>query len=258
MMRVNQKNKMMNHSKANQRENIMKRVYTMASYTKTEDGFVLQLDGKAVKTTLGAPLAAPGKALIEAVVSEWAAQGEDVIPDSMPMTQMLTTAIDRMRERDVMTKTLLNYLDTDLLCYRVKEPEDLARRQKEVWDRWLTWFDEHFESPLKTTFGLDALKQDPVTHKRIWNYLEALDEYYFSVLQVVTSLSGSIVLGLAFVEQEASAEDVFTAAELEEIYHAEIAGEAIHGADPVQEKRQAAMKRDWGACTQFLAYLNQD
>jgi chaperone required for assembly of F1-ATPase len=236
----------------------MKRLYTLASHIKTEDGFVLQLDGKAVKTTLGAPMASPGKALADAVVLEWAAQKETILPDTMPMTQMLTTAIDRMRERDVMTKTLLNYLDTDLLCYRVKEPEELARRQKEVWDRWLTWFDEHFESPLKTTFGLDALKQDSATHKRIWNYIESLDEYYFSVLQIATSLTGSIVLGLAFVEQEATAEDVFAAAELEEIYHSEIAGEAVHGADPVQEKRQASMKRDLAACTRFLAYLNQD
>ena len=162
----------------------MKRVYTLASHTKTEDGFVLQLDGKAVKTPNGAPLAAPNRALADAIVAEWAAQGESVDPDSMPMTAMLNTAIDRMRERDAITKSLLKYLDTDLLCYRVKEPEEIARRQKEIWDRWLTWFDEHFESPMQTTFGIDALIQASETHKQIWNYLEALDEYYFAVMRL--------------------------------------------------------------------------
>jgi len=234
----------------------MKRVYKLASFNKTEDGFIIQLDGKTLKTPSGQPVAAPNKHMAEAIVAEWAAQGDDIIPDSMPITQMLNTAIDRMRDREAITKTLLKYLDTDLLCYRVKEPIDLAKRQKEVWDRWLTWFDEHFESPLEVTFKLDALTQDADTHKQIWNYLEALDDYYFTALQIVTSLSGSIVLGLAFLEHEASPEDVYNAAELEEIYHAQLAGEDEHGADPVQERRQKAMRRDLASSKQFLDLLN--
>lgn len=233
----------------------MKRAYKLASHTKTEDGYVLQLDGKSVKTPLAQPLAAPNRALADEIVREWAAQGDDVLPDTMPMTQFLTTAIDRTRERAALTKSLLKFLDTDLLCYRVKEPVELAKRQKEVWDRWLTWFDEHFESPLEVTYKLDALTQDPDTHKQIWNYLEALDEYYFAILQIVTSLSGSIVLGLAFLEHEATGEDVFNAAELEEIYHAEIAGEEVHGADPVQDRRQNAMRRDLESAKRFMDLL---
>jgi chaperone required for assembly of F1-ATPase len=236
----------------------MKRVYTLASYTKTEDGYVIQLDGKTVKTPLAQPLAAPNKTIADAIVREWSEQKDAIVPDSMPMTQVLTTALDRQRDRDAITKQLLKYLDTDLLCYRVKEPVDLAKRQKEVWDRWLTWFDEHFESPLEVTFGIDALKQDTDTHKQIWNYLEALDEFYFTILQIVTSLTGSIVLGLAFLEHEAGPEDIYNAAELEEIYHSEIAGEAEYGADPVQEKRQNNLRRELASCKEFLSLLDQE
>lgn len=236
----------------------MKRVYKLASYNKTEDGFVIQLDGKTIKTPSGQPLAAPNRAVADAIVKEWAEQGENIVPDSMPVTQVLTTAIDRMRDRDAITKQLLKYLDTDLLCYRVKEPVEILKLQKEIWDRWLTWFDEHFESPLEVTFGIDALTQDAGTHKQIWNYLEALDEYYFTVLQIVTSLTGSIVLGLAFLEHEATPEDIYNAAELEEIYHAEIAGEAEHGADPVQERRQNVLRRELASCKEFLSLLEQE
>lgn len=236
----------------------MKRVYKLASHTKTEDGWVIQLDGKSVKTPSGQPLAAPNRAIADAIVREWSEQKDEIVPDSMPITQILNTAIDRMRERDAMTKTLLGYLDTDLLCYRVKEPVEISKRQKEGWDRWLTWFDEHFESPLEVTFGIEALKQDSDTHKQIWNYIEALDEYYFAILQIVTALSGSIVLGLAFLEHEAGPEEVYNAAELEEIYHSELAGENVHGADPVQERRQKAMKRDLDSAKTFLGLLDQE
>lgn len=236
----------------------MKRVYKIASHNKTEDGFVIQLDGKTIKTPLAQPLAAPNRVIADAIVREWSSQNDNIIPDSMPVTQILTTALDRTRERNAITKSLLKYLDTDLLCYRTKEPVELTRRQKEVWDRWLTWFDEHFESPLEVTYGIEALTQDADTHKQIWNYLEALDEYYFTVLQIVTSLTGSIVLGLAFLEHEATPEDVYNAAELEEIYHAEIAGEAEHGADPVQERRQNVLRRELATCKEFLALLDQE
>ncbi len=236
----------------------MKRFYKLASASKTEDGFAIHLDGKPVKTPLGQPLIAPNKPLADAVIAEWGEQGETVEPNAMPLTQILTTAIDRSRERDAITKTLLKYLDTDLLCYRVKEPAELARRQKETWDRWLSWFDEHFESPLDVTYGIDALKQDDDTHKQIWNYIEGLDEYYFAILQIVTSLSGSIVLALAFLEREADAAQVFDAAELEEIYHSELAGEDVHGSDPVQEKRQANMKRELAGATSFLNLIDQE
>lgn len=236
----------------------MKKVYTAVSHMRTEDGYVLQLDGKSVKTPAGQPLAAPNIALADEIVQEWAGQGDVIVPDTMPMTQVLTTAIDRMRERASLTQSLLKYLDTDLLCYRVKEPVELGRRQKEEWDKWLAWFDEHFESPLDVTFGLEALKQDEDTHKQIWNYIEALDEYYFAILQIVTSSSGSIVLALAFLEHAATADDVFRASELEETYHSEIANEEVHGPDPVQERRQKALRADLNACERFLDFLNRD
>lgn len=78
------------------------------------------------------------------------------------------------------------------------------------------------------------------------------------MLQIVTSLTGSIVLGLAFLEHEASPDDVFNAAELEEIYHAEIAGEDVHGPDPVQERRQATLRRELDTAKRFMDLLEQE
>lgn len=236
----------------------MKKFYTMASTKRNEDGYVVQLDGKTIKTPGGQELAAPSKALADAIAQEWAMQDELIKPDSMPLTALLNTAIDRARDREAITVALVKYLDTDLLCYRVKEPEELARREKEAWDKWLTWFDEHFEVPLDTTFGIEALSQDEDAHRRIWNYIEGLDEYYFAILHVVTQSAGSIVLGLAFIEGEISAEDTFEMHWLEEKYYAELANEAEYGDDPVLAKKQAAMRVELDAAARFLDYLNDE
>lgn len=230
----------------------MKRFYTMVSTKKTDDGHVIQLDGNVVKTPLGQDVVAPTKALADEIVLEWSAQEDKVKPDSMPLTQILITAIDKIRDRDAITASLMRYLDTDLVCYWTKEPETLAKQQKEIWGRWVAWFDEHFEVPLETTKKIDAIKQDPEAHKRVWNYIESLDDYYFTVLQIMTSLCGSLVLALAFVEGDITEEDIFKASYLEELYRGEIYNEDVHGAAPNEEAERELFKRDTQAARQFL------
>lgn len=235
---------------------MMKRFYTLASHKKTGDGYIIQLDGKDIKTPLGQALTAPTKALADAVVAEWAAQEEKVKPDTMSLTQLLTTTVDKVRDRDAITESVMRYLDTDLVCYWTKEPEELAKLQKEVWGRWVKWFDEHFEVPLDTTKKIEALTQEPEAHKRVWNYIESLDDYYFTVVHVMTSLAGSLVLALAFSEGDISPKEIFEASYLEELYRGEIYNEDVHGAAPNEEAEREAFKRDAEAAQEFLELAN--
>jgi chaperone required for assembly of F1-ATPase len=233
-----------------------KRFYTMASSRKTTAGYVIELDGKPVKTPLGQELSAPTKALADEIVLEWADQRETIEPDTMPLTQILTTAIDKIRDRQALTASVMRYLDTDLICYWAKEPEKLAKMQKEVWGRWVKWFDEQFEVPLDTTKKIEAIKQDPEAHNRAWNYIEALDDYYFTVLHIITSMSGSMIMALAFVQGEMSPDELFKASYLEELYRGKIYGEDKHGAAPDEEKEREDFRRDAEAARKFLTLAN--
>lgn len=235
---------------------MMKRFYTMASHKKSDGGYVVQLDGKTVKTPLGQDMKCPSAALADGVVAEWAAQEDKVKPDTMPLTSLLTTAIDKIRDREKITESCMRYLDTDLVCYWTKEPEELAALQKEKWGAWVKWFEGHFEVPLYITKKIDALRQDEEAHKRVWNYIESLDDYYFTVVHVMTSLSGSLILALAFSEGDITPEEIFAASYLEELYRGEIYNEALHGAAPQEEAEREAFKRDVDAAQRFLELAN--
>lgn len=235
---------------------MMKRFYKLVSHKKTNDGYAIQLDGKTIHTPLGQDLLAPTKSLADAVVLEWAGQEEKVKPDTMPLTQILTTAIDKIRDRQAITESCMRYLDTDLICYWAKEPEEVAKRHKEVWGKWVKWFENHFEVSLYTTKNIDAIKQDEDTHKRVWNYVESLDDVYFTVLHIMMSLSGSLVLALAFSEGEIDPEEIFEASYLEELYRGDIYNEDLHGAAPHEELERKSFKRDVDACKKFLELIN--
>jgi len=236
----------------------MDKFYTLVSTRKKDSGYLIQLDGKAVKTPLKQPLVAPSKALADEIVKEWAAQEDTIKPGTMPLTQLLITATDQIRERVSITDNLMKYLDTDLVCYWAKKPPELAAKQKKIWGRWVKWFDEHFEVPLYTTKKIEALKQDEEAHKRAWNYIEALDDYYFTVLHVLTAATGSIILSLAFCEGDIEPDEAFDVVKLEELHKSEIYNEDLHGAAPQEEASRETLRQELNAAFQFLALLNED
>ena len=235
----------------------MKRFYKLVSSKKVSDGYALQLDGKNIKTPLGQVIQAPTQALMDAIVLEWAEQGEKVKPETMPLTQILTTAIDKIRDREKITESCMRYLDTDLVCYWCKDPEELAKKQKEVWGAWVKWFESHFEVPLYTTKKIEALTQDEEAHKRVWNYIESLDDTYFTIVQIMTSLSGSLILALAFSEGDITPEEIYEASYLEELYRGDIYNEDVHGAAPNEEAERELFKRDAKAALTYLTLANE-
>ncbi len=234
----------------------MKRFYANAAAVPGVDGFEIHLDGKPVKAPSGWIITAPNEALAALIAGEWGAQHGVIRPDSMPLMQILTTTMEITSDtRGKIEGTVLGYLNTDLLCYRAQEPEALASRQTEFWDPWLRWFEKESGVQLLTTTNLSALTQPTLAHDYARQKVSGADQWVFHAIQMVTSMSGSLVLALAFAEEAIDPEDVFVAAQIEELYRAEIYNEALYGADPNQEKAHAALRRDLNALRIFLNAL---
>ena len=235
----------------------MKRFYKLVSTYKEPQGWAVHLDGKPVKTPMKTALLAPSEAIADLVVQEWAAQEDVINPETMPLTQILSTQIDQVgTQREAMTLEVLKYLNTDLLCYRAgDDPPGQAEKQAEAWDPWLTWFEEKYGASLKTTTDLIALKHDEAAHKAVRAYVEDLDDAHFTILQMLVPLSGSLVLPLAFVERAITPDQLFEATHVEEHFKDEIYDAERYGRDPLQEKKDVAMMRDLKAAEIFLKSL---
>ena len=74
----------------------MKRFYKLVTVAEVDDGHVVHLDGKPVRTPAKAHFVMRNRALMEAVAEELDAQVEDIRPHAMPVTQLASTAIDRI------------------------------------------------------------------------------------------------------------------------------------------------------------------
>lgn len=229
----------------------IKRFYTNASATPVADGAALHLDGKPVKTPGGRPLVVPSLALAEAMAAEWEAQGEMVIPAAMPLTQLASTALDRVGpERAHVTAELMKYAGTDLLCYRAEHPADLVERQTEGWQPLLDWAALVLDAPLVLTHGLVAIPQPEQTLTAIGHHLARQDVWRLTAIQSAAAAMGSVVLALALGEGRLDAEEAFALSQLDETYQIEQWGEDYEAAD-----RRAALAADIAAAARLLELI---
>ena len=125
-----------------------KRFYKTADAVETESGYGIALDGKPVRTPAGKPLAVPNPTLAGALAEEWAAQGETIDRETMPLTRLACTALDLVPERraDIVSEVAA-YAETDLVCYRTDDPPALARRQTAAWQPLVAWAAERYGRP---------------------------------------------------------------------------------------------------------------
>lgn len=235
----------------------MKRFYKIVSKVENpQGGYRVLLDDRPVKMPSGNVLGVPTSALADMIVQEWGAQDEAVVPDSMPITQILITVQDRIaQERAAMEQAVFKYLDTDLICYRTEQPEELARRQAGLWDPWIDWFEKRSGARLETTTGLAALSQEQKAHDFARHIIKKMDDYRFGICQLAVSLSGSLVLGLAFTEGALDKDLLLKTVRIEEDYKTALYNEDVHGLAPLEEKKREALIRDLDAAQRFLRAL---
>lgn len=232
----------------------MKRFYKKVAASPVEDkNYEVHLDGRPVRTPMRHALQLPGAGLARAVADEWDAQGEEIDVETMPMTRIAATAIDRVRhDRDVYTDQVAAYAETDLLCYRAPSPSGLVVLQSKAWQPLLDWSRETYGAALRATEGLSPIEQDRDALDRLRKALDDHDEFELAAVSVATAASGSLVLALALAQQRIDAREAYEASQLDESYQNQ-----TWGVDPEAQQRRDVLRADLEASAAFLALLRE-
>ena len=232
----------------------MKRFYKEAQAVAAENGFIVRLDGKTLQTPAKHELRVPSQALAAAIAAEWQGQGVTVSPITLPLTRLVSTAIDRVAtRRNEVVAEIAKYAGTDLLCYRAEEPPELVERQRRTWQPLLDWAAERYDATLAVTAGITPLPQAPPALAAIERAVAEHDAMLLVALHLATTACGSVILGLALIAGRISPDETFAAAQLDESFQIEKWGE-----DAEQTQRRAALKEDLGLAARFAALLRAD
>jgi chaperone required for assembly of F1-ATPase len=200
-----------------------RRFYKEVTVQQRDGTFILLLDGRAAKSPGGNPLALPAVAAAQTLADEWSAQGETIDPASMPLTRIVNSAIDGVAHRlDATVVEIVKYAGADLVCYRAAGPMTLVEAQAAAWNSVLAFARENLGAHFICTEGVVFVEQpEParaaVTEaiKRIANSGQAAP-FALATLDVMTTLTGSVLLALAVAHGALTPAEAWTAAHVDE------------------------------------------
>ena len=199
----------------------MKRFYKNVAVDEAPDGFRLLLDAKPVQTPARRPMLLPTRALAEAIAEEWRAQGDEMVPQTMPLTRLVNTVLDGVRTtREDVATAILRFGENDLLCYRAEAPAELVARQQQ-WNDYLDWAAERHGARLVVTAGIGHVEHPPEAREMLRQAVAGRGDFDLAALHVLASITGSLILGLAVLDGRLAPQEAFALSRLDEAYQAE-------------------------------------
>lgn len=226
----------------------MKRFYKQAEAGTAPGGYVIRLDGKPVRSVMQHSLIFSSKDLAEAIAAEWQRQEKEIIPASMPLTQLANTMTDKSAgpDRAAMNVEVLKFGASDLICYFALTPPDLVKRQEAAWLPLLKWLSDTHGIVLERVNGIQYHNQPSASLEKLHKVITGMDAATFTMVQAATAIAGSVAIGLALADGWLDGEQAFEAACVDEIYQLEKWGE-----DQLARKRLDNIKKELAAIAFF-------
>uniref|UniRef100_A0A131YJY7 ATP synthase mitochondrial F1 complex assembly factor 2 n=1 Tax=Rhipicephalus appendiculatus TaxID=34631 RepID=A0A131YJY7_RHIAP len=194
-----------------------RRFYKEVSIVRSGDQFEVCLDQRKIKTPLGKLLLIPNEALAVAVATEWDCQQKEINPHEMHLTGLCNTVLDNpsKKTKEDMASDILEFLESDTLCYRMDEPDDLVVLQKEQWDPLLRWYEERFGVRLEAKSDLTVSKLPQEVCDVMSKHLMSYSLWGLTGIQYGTESLKSLVLFQAALAQHLSVEQAVMLGRLE-------------------------------------------
>lgn len=215
-----------------------RRFYKSAAVAEHEGGFGVALDTRTLRTPGGAVFVGPTRALAQLCADEWAAQGEHIVPATMPASQMAFATLDwTAKNRDQICDYVAKFGETDLCCHRAETPADLAAHQAKLWDPLVTWGVETLGVSLPVVSGIVAARIEPQDLAKLRSHAAALDDFRLTGLAQAAGLAGSALIGFAVTLGAYNAERAFEAAALDNLWSLEKWGDDAEARARLERQR---------------------
>ncbi len=175
-----------------------RRAYTQAEPTQLAGNFGVRLDEALAETPAGRELLVPSSLLARAMAAEWAAQGEQIEPATLPLSCLAATALDRVGpRRGELERITIMFGVTDLLCYRAEGPDALVQRELREWQPLLDWASEWLGGRLAVTSGVLPVNQSQAVLDGFDTAVAELDDFTLTAVSAVAAAAKSLIIALA-------------------------------------------------------------
>jgi len=230
----------------------MKKFWDKVSIKKiSSDSFCIMLDNRILKTPLKRELVLPNLNLAQEIVKEWDQDSKNINADLMIFYGLISTSLDKIIDnKNVYINDILDYIDTDLICYRAENPKELVELQKNKWDPIILLLEKYIGTKVQVFQGVLPKKQHTTVHYRLNNLINRFDIFEISALHRITNITGSIFLSLSVLKKDISKNEMFELSFLDELWQAE-----NWGFDEETSQKRKEISIELNKCISFLDYF---
>ena len=201
-----------------------RKFYQNAAVAEDAGAFAILLDQRPVRTPARRALAAPTRALAQALAAEWNAQAEFIDPAAMTLTRLANSIIDGVIDAPAaVAAEVERYLACDLLVYRAEGPEGLVARQAEHWDPLIAWAREALGATFVLAQGINFVAQSEAALAAARAAIPR-HPWRLGAVNAITTLTGSALIALAVDAGRLSVEAAWTTAHVDEDWNMELWG----------------------------------
>ncbi len=192
-------------------------------------------------------LAAPTRALAEAIAAEWEAQRDVIDPAKMPLTRLANSIIDGVTDAaPAVAAEVEKYLASDLLFYRAEGPDGLVAREAAAWDPILAWAHEALGARFVTARGMVHVAQPELALAAAGAAIPH-DPWRLGAVHAITTLTGSALIAIALARGALTTDEAWTAAHVDEDWNM-----AFWGCDEIALERRTARFAEMQAAAAVL------
>jgi len=200
-----------------------KKFYKNATISTADGWYEINLDKRKLRTPHGNVFRVPSEPLALAVATEWNSQGSTINRHAMHLTSLCNTALENPfhKSREELIRTIIHFLETDTICYRLTEPPELEALEREKWDPMLQWAADRHGIEVTPTISIAPPivtdKSKELIRRHLLSYSDwALFGYHYAV-----DCIKSLVLIMGLVDKHITVETAVDLARLEQSFQAE-------------------------------------
>ena len=198
-----------------------------------------------MKTPARVDLLLPSRSLAEGIAEEFNRQDSLVVPATMPLMTIASTALDVTRgNTEICRERILAFFRTDTCCFF--DDSELKEVQKATWDPLRDWLHSTHGIATEVFEGLQLHREQP-GYMTLKGLLEALDFWDLTTLEICTSYAKSSIIALALLKGRLEVDEALKAALVEELHQRDHWG-TVEGCHDIAEKETAMW---FSACVTF-------
>lgn len=233
------------------KRDLPKRFYKDVGVAPVDGGFTVTLDGRPARTPGRVPVVVPVAEIATAMAAEWAAQGEFINPDPMPMVRLINSALESGETMiPAFRDEVLKFAAGDMLLYRAEAPQGLVAAQEASWDAALVTLARHFGVRFQPTVGVIHQHQPAVTLARLGVALQEQGLLTMTALVSITGLTGSGLLAIGLLHKLFDRDQVWVAAHVDEDHQI-----AFWGQDEEAAERRATRRLEFDTAVNVVEWL---